>query len=245
MGNQLPTLIQSETNDRFKLWKSLLTSKGIKKEGTAILSGKKLIQEYLLKYSNQIVAELRLEKQPAVSLAPQFILSANIFSELDELGTHFNLLVIKTPELPKWKDDLKSGMVLFLPLGDPSNLGAAIRSAHSFQVDQIVLLQESANTYLPKTIKSSAGSVFSAPLYIGPTLSQLPMEVIALDQSGKSLPDFQWPKLSYLVVGEEGPGLKGLQIQKKVTIPIENVESLNATVATSIALYDWKIKNKK
>jgi len=246
MSRSKITEITSSTNPQMKIWRSLLSSKGIKKEGLFILSGEKLILEFLKNPKLEIDCELVTKNQtPLDHPHPKFLLSSELFQELDEVGTGFNLLVIKTPSIKTWDENSKAKMTLFLPLGDPANLGAAIRSAEAFLVEEIVLLQQAAHPFLPKAIKASGGSVLRANLFKGPSLQDLNPSLITLDQSGISLVDFQWPEQSRLLVGEEGPGLSNFQSKIKVTIPTQGVESLNATVALSIALYDWKIKGHR
>ena len=47
-----------------------------------------------------------------------------------------------------------------------------------------------------------------------------------------------------LLVGEEGPGIPRGEGLGTIAIPTEGVESLNATVAASIALYCWSARQK-
>ena len=127
-------------------------------------------------------------------------------------------------------------------MGDPLNLGAILRSAEAFGASRVILLEEAANPFLPKAIKASAGSSLRIAMEKGPSLGALSGEFIALDLEGTSLPDFRWPANPRLLVGEEGPGLRGLSSAvclQKISIPVHGVESLNAGVATSIALYSF------
>jgi TrmH family RNA methyltransferase len=138
------------------------------------------------------------------------------------------------------------GLRIICPLGDPSNLGALIRTASALGVHSIVLCQEAAHAYLTKTIRTSSGTVFSAPLLLGPSLNEcLDQALVAgssalvLDREGENLLNFKWPQRSFLFVGEEGPGLPDHDL-KKLHIPMSsNVESLNAVVAASIGMFSY------
>jgi tRNA G18 (ribose-2'-O)-methylase SpoU len=48
-------------------------------------------------------------------------------------------------------------------------------------------------------------------------------------------------------VGEEGPGLKLSPEQKKkmnfVSIPTQRIESLNATISATLAIWEWRKNN--
>lgn len=132
------------------------------------------------------------------------------------------------------------GLEIICPLGDPSNLGALARSAVAFGASRLILTEESCNPFHPKAIKASAGSILKIPLFkVGPLADFVTGndEVFALDMKGENVGQFKWPKNLRLVLGEEGPGFSGLKGLKKLSVPSRGVESLNATVAASIALF--------
>lgn len=245
--------ITSSANAIFKNFSSLNKSKGIKDEGLFILSGKDLIAEFLKNPTLEIEAELITgDLKPLVrdTKVKRYHLSTNLFKELDTLGTHSNLLVLKTPEIQDWKTSNPiRGMHLIVPLGDPTNLGALARSAEAFGASALILLREAANPFLPKAIKSSAGSLLRIPLLKGPSIHDVDnaklKNLVALDLNGIKLSDHKWHKDSYLLVGEEGSGLPSMKTVQRLTIPTQGVESLNATVATSIALYSYRIATGK
>lgn len=242
--------ISSHTNALFKKLLSLTDSKGLKKEKLFLLSGHNLVSEFLAKPGLKIFSEVYCEgMSPSLPLKSQLKFSKELFKELDVLGTHSPILVIEQPALKVWEPGVKEkGLTLLTPLGDPSNLGALLRSAEAFQAEKVVLLSEAAHPFLPKSVKASAGSVTRIRLEKGPSirnLSEIPGDWVGLDMEGQKLPDFQWPSSSFLLVGEEGAGLPALPQIRKIAVPTRQVESLNATVAASIALYDYSLKLKK
>ena len=143
-----------------------------------------------------------------------------------------------------WKPiDEAPGCSLLIPFQDPENVGAVIRCAAAFDVQRIIVLSESANPFHPKAIRTSAGAVFSARLFEGPSLDMLSQDlpVIALSSSGRPLAGMRFPESFYLLTGMEGPGLPPRLQADAVAIPMAaGVESLNAAVATAIALYEWR-----
>ncbi|MEI6128185.1 MAG: TrmH family RNA methyltransferase, partial [Pseudomonadota bacterium] len=65
--------------------------------------------------------------------------------------------------------------------------------------------------------------------------------IVSLDMSGAPLHRFFFPEKFLLLPGMEGRGLPAALRQKAVSIPISSaVESLNAAIATSIALFYWQ-----
>lgn len=247
--------ISSKTNDHFKRWMDLNSSKGIRKHQEFFLMGEKLIREFLKNPNYKIKAEIICEDHtplvPSHPLAVKFgkvstfKLSKSLFNEIDFLGTHFNLLVLeyKEPEAINFTQEPK-GLEIICPLGDPNNLGALIRSSLAFGTSKFILTSESANPFLPKAVKASAGAVLTAPLYKSSTLIDCietadKNSLYALDMDGIDIQKFEWPKNLRLLVGEEGPGVHGLKVKYKLKIATGPVESLNATVAASIAMYSY------
>lgn len=254
--------ITSAANPQFKSLLTLLSSKGIKKENQFFLMGEDLIQEFFQSEHRKkfkVTFQVRMKKMNPLTAttAPEIVFSSQLFQELDIVGTHFPLLVLeplneisahKSKETNEaWPSP--SNLVPVLPLGDPNNLGAAIRSCEAFGVTQIFLTEEACNPYLPKSIKSSAGAVlrvqFTKVGKLRDCIKQASSSFLALDQGGSNLMKTKLEKNLYLFVGEEGPGFKdlGLPNKNKISIPIQTTESLNATVAFSIALYEYRRQN--
>ncbi|MFA5040142.1 MAG: RNA methyltransferase [Bdellovibrionales bacterium] len=235
-------MLESAQNDTFKKLLSLTSSKGLKEEGLFLLSGEKLIREFLKKPNLKIIGEITAPKQtPLVKDAKLVELSASLFDQVDVLGTHFNILVLEQPLIPVLTaEDMAAytpnGIEVVAPTGDPGNLGALIRSCEAFSVRRVILSREAAHPFLPKAVKASAGSVLRVNLARGPALADFPPSCIALDMDGVSINDFKWPSKALLLLGEEGPGLDASRFHTRVRIPTTGVESLNAVVAASIAL---------
>jgi len=236
--------ISSAQNPKYKRWLSLTESKGIKKEGLALVSGEKLVREYL-KESPGTIEEILLPPKAKHIFPTSFRqtgLSSPLFKAVDILGTHSPLLVVRVPTLPIWNHEPPRGLELIVGLGDPSNLGALLRSAEAFGVTRVILTRECASPYLPKALKAAANAAFRLKLATTDSLKELKVEnAFGLDMQGEDLSQFRWPKNCYLILGEEGQGLpKELPI-KKLAIPMKGqLESLNATVAASIAMYTYR-----
>jgi len=243
-------IIESEQNDDYRAYLELLTSKGIREQNRFFLSGKKIIAEFLndpyLQKKFRVSAQILQKGMQALSVtnAPITEMPAPLFKNLDVIGTHSPLLLLETPAIKTWsvKNEF-ADFVLVLPLGDPANLGATLRSAEAFGVQDVLLTQETAHPYLPKSLKASSGSALRLNLQRGPSLEEflrLETELLSplwtLDLEGVSLEQMRWPKKMHLVVGEE----RGLPFKSahRLTIPTQGVESLSAPIATSVALYE-------
>lgn len=258
------TEITSAKNDLYKQWLSLLTSKGIKDNNEFLVSGEKICTEFLKSYAgpnhsggfellgelipydftndsftgeNHLVTDGSLKK---------YRIDKNLFKEIDVINTRSTILWVKFQNFAPWIPEEKfNGKRLVLPIGDPNNLGALLRSAEAFNAQEVVLCSESAHPYLPKSIKASSGSSLRVRFFKGPTLKdvlnqKLGADLFVLDQGGQDLKQVQWPSSFYLLSGEER-GFGDAQLPstaKKVSIKTNKVESLNVTVALSLALYE-------
>ena len=129
---------------------------------------------------------------------------------------------------------------------DPGNAGTIVRSAEAFGATGVVFLRGSVRVANGKFLRASAGSIFRLPFLETITAHELISHIqasewnlYALDPSaGVSLDEIDWRASCALVAGSEGAGVSGevLSRAERVRIPA-NVESLNAGVACSIALF--------
>lgn len=232
---------------------------GSKSDTNCLASGRKIVPELIKRFPGRIrnlvvpardpmpavwsewLNALQAQKRPGFS---GLRLANALFRDLDTEGTDFPLLVLDVPEIKPWVST-QTGPQVLLALSSPTNLGAAIRSSLAFGINQIVILKEACSPFHPKSIRASAGSSFQAQFFKGPSIAELSLEnprLVALDggPSAASLSQYKWPGDSQILVGEEGKGL-GRQFPRTVSIPISHdIESLNATVALAIALYDYR-----
>lgn len=133
---------------------------------------------------------------------------------------------------------------------DPRNLGAIVRSASAFGADGVVMTERRAAAMTASAWKSSAGAasrmqiaqVTNLPRAID-AAKKIGCFVVGLDSdSDATLSEMKIEQESLMiVVGSEGKGLSRLVREKcdlVVSIPMRaSTESLNASVATSIALF--------
>jgi 23S rRNA (guanosine2251-2'-O)-methyltransferase len=145
-----------------------------------------------------------------------------------------------------------AGLVVALDsVTDPRNLGAIIRSAAAFGAQGVVIPERRSAQLTAAAWKTSAGAAARVPVArvtnLNRTLKQFAdagFTVAGLaggaDADVAGFPGIDGPVL--LVVGSEGEGLSRLVRENcdvLVSIPISSqVESLNASVAAAIALYE-------
>ncbi|MCE9649779.1 MAG: RNA methyltransferase [Parvibaculum sp.] len=249
MSGDFWRLIESPQNANAKRWSDLHDGRGIRKHGEFLLAGRKAVPEALRLYPDRFKAMLACDPADAADLdllsgIDRFRLSRALFDSLDISGTNFPLLVGKAPPLPS--ADLAAaprGLELVCALGDPSNLGALFRSAAAFGVSRVILLEEAAHPFHPRTLRAAANAQFELELLRGPSwkeIGDVAGPLVALDGRGEDMASFAWPRDIRLVLGEEGLGIPSDFKARRLAIPTTGaVESLNATVAASLALYAY------
>ena len=129
-------------------------------------------------------------------------------------------------------------------VGDPGNVGSALRSAAAFGADAVVFGPGSADPFSPRAVRASMGAIFTVPVARA-TPAQLPGTTVALDaRAPRTLEEVArdlgpLAEIS-LLVGAERDGL-GQELlaacDHTARIPIAT-ESLNAAVAAAVALYE-------
>jgi RNA methyltransferase, TrmH family len=153
-------------------------------------------------------------------------------------------------------------IVIAAGIQDPGNFGTLIRSAEAFGATAVIGAEGTVNQWSPKTVRASAGSIFRLPVVRSNSeelIAQLHARDIATlalstpqareaqfgdgssPRSRHRLQDSDLTRPCALFVGNEGAGLPRelvTQIAEFVSIPQFRVESLNAGVAASIALYE-------
>ena len=134
-------------------------------------------------------------------------------------------------------------------ISDPQNLGAVLRSAAFFGADAVLLLKNRSAELTPKVARIAVGGAEFVQVFRVTNLArsldilrERGYWVYGLDERGeRTLRETEFDRQSVLVVGAEGQGLRQRTRTKcdaLVRIPggREGVESLNAGVATAIAL---------
>lgn len=144
------------------------------------------------------------------------------------------------------------GLVVALDgVTDPRNLGAIVRSAAAFGAQGVIIPARRSASMTATAWKASSGAAARIPVAMATNLNRalnqaqkMGFTVVGLAGDGEvnvsGMPGSNGPVL--VVVGSEGEGLARLtrdNCDALLSIPIAGaVESLNASVAASIALYE-------
>lgn len=249
MRRHVSRRIESDGNDLYRDLRKLLSSRGIRKQQRALVSGSKQVLETLRDFPEACLAWIAPgEDIPPPEDSPAHMdwyqLAHALFETLDVFGTGTPLLLLRVGEMERWDpaEGFPTGCTVLVPFQDPENVGAVIRSAAAFGAAQVVLLSESAHPYHPKALRASGGAVLRVRLRQGPSVESLPasLELLPLSAEGKDIGGIAFPEAFGLLPGLEGPGLPEKWRGKSFAIPISrDIESLNAATAAAIALFAW------
>jgi 23S rRNA (guanosine2251-2'-O)-methyltransferase len=151
----------------------------------------------------------------------------------------------------------EQGFLLILDeIEDPHNLGALIRTAECAGVHGIIVPRHHSAPVSATVVKASAGATEHMPLAeatnISATLDALKHAgywIVGLDGEGDRLfTDVDYTTPVALVIGNEGKGIRRLvreHCDHLVRIPLfGKVESLNASVAGALAMYEVARKRR-
>jgi RNA methyltransferase, TrmH family len=257
--------IISKDNPTYKKLSQLATSRGVKKYQLSMVCGEKLVREMLVNHLSKIeylittsltkqgpIAQDHLRSLPdhdkssygaikILELAPE------LFEALDIYQTGHPIAICRFADFSTFDcAAIEKSKSVILPLQDPDNLGAAIRTALGFGVEKIILTQESAHPFHAKCIRTSSGAVFGVDFCRLERWQQLATlqtdehEFFALDARGKNIKTHSFKKNWTLIVGVEGPGIEHIAFKDYEPLSISmdpRIESFNAAIAMAIALY--------
>ncbi|MFI3115838.1 MAG: RNA methyltransferase [Clostridia bacterium] len=140
--------------------------------------------------------------------------------------------------------DLKKVIILD-NLQDPGNMGTIIRSACAFKIDAVILLNNCVDVYSPKVVRSTMSAIFSVPI-LNMTVEEcfkiidIPIYATYLDEESVDISKVCL-KESAVIIGNESNGVSSEVLKyasEKIIIPIANMQSLNASVAGGIVMWE-------
>jgi len=135
-------------------------------------------------------------------------------------------------------------------------MGTILRTADSLNIKQIILSKDCADAYNPKVVRSTMGAIFRINIIESENLVKTIKEMkkhkikvmaTSLDTK-KSIYDVTYEKTA-IVIGNEANGVEKEILEladEKIKIPMPGkTESLNASVATAVILYEAMRKKLK
>lgn len=211
------------------------------------------------KYYEETIKTGKLSDEAKANLSSKeyYIVADNVFKNMSDTVTPQGILAIVKQKEYKLEDILStklngSAFIVLESIQDPGNLGTIVRTAEGAGVSGIIMNKETVDIYNSKVIRSTMGSMYRVPFIVTENLSETINElkknnvtVFAAHLKGEEYyaKDLYKGNVAFLV-GNEGNGLSddiAKLADKYVKIPMEGmVESLNASVAAAILMYEAK-----
>ncbi|MBE6536197.1 MAG: RNA methyltransferase [Ruminococcaceae bacterium] len=200
---------------------------------TALSEGR-ITPDTVLEVSDSVFEKMSEEK------APEGVITvAHALSSLHEVG--------------EFIPSKEKKILIAESLRDPGNLGTVMRSCYALGIDRLIITDDCADIYNPKTIRAAMGAVFKMrtqsveaemlPSFIGELVGDgRRVYATALAENSRNIGEIRLAAGDCFVIGNEGHGLTDGVIRACsdcVIIPMrEDAESLNAAAAASICIWE-------
>ena len=254
-------VISSKENELIKHIKKLKDKKERDLSNEYIIEGIKLIQEAIQEKAKikQIIICEECEKAEAIPKEIMYeiaryeciYITKKLYNYLTEVKTPQGILAVIEKESNEKNIDYTQEIIVALDgIQDPGNLGTILRTVDSIGLTQILVSKDTADSYNPKVVRSTMGAIFRVKVIECEDLEKTKKKikkhkfeiVVTSLQTKNSIYDIDYNK-KVIVIGNEANGVQEKIQQladKKVKIPmLGKTESLNASVATGIILYEY------
>ena len=180
-----------------------------------------------------------------------------IFSLISDVQNPQGILAVIKKQNSEENIDYKQDIIVVLDgIQDPGNLGTILRTIDSAGLNQVIVSNKTADSYNPKVVRSTMGAIYRVKVIesnnLVDTLKNMKkhkFKIIATSlETEKSIYNIDYNK-KIIVIGNEANGVSKEILDlsdEKAKIPmLGKTESLNASVATGIILYEYVRKKVK
>lgn len=250
------------SQSKLKLIHSLDSKKGRRENGLFVAEGPKVVGDLLAVMSARLVVAVKgwLEKNPQLPKETEVVEVSDAELKKASFLQHPQQ-VLALFGLPEHEDvtpeQLAGKLTLALDgVQDPGNVGTIIRLADWFGIDTIICSHETADTFSPKVIQATMGSIArvkTAYLDLADFIAKLPdgFPVYGTLLDGENIYDKALSDEGVIVMGNEGKGISAAVrpfVTDRLLIPNwppgrETAESLNVAIATAITCAEFRRRN--
>ena len=239
-------IITSLNNDKVKELVKFKDKKYRDKIGLFFVEGYDIVFEA---YKNSLIKELYVLEGTEVLMDIHYTyVSYDVMKKISDMESvsEYYAVCYKKKEL-----EIGNRIIILDGVQDPGNLGTIIRSAVAFNFDSVILSRECVDLYNPKVIRSTKGMLFNMNICVKNLLEFIPTlddyVIYGTDVvNGENIRDIDIPSKVGLVIGNEGRGISDKVkklCNKFIYIDMnDDCESLNASVAASILMYEVNSK---
>lgn len=231
-------------NDKIKFFKELNNQKKKDAFDLFLVEGEHLVEEAIK--TNFLKEVIVLDNMHYDYDYPTYYVNEKVMKYISNLESVPSVIGVCNKKL---NNKIGNKILILDNIQDPGNLGTIIRSCVAFNVDTIILSNDSTYLFNSKVIRASQGMIF----YINLIISDLEDIIKKLKEDnykiwstnvsfGKSLKNVEIVEKFAIIMGNEGKGVSQniLNLSDDFLCIDMNIdcESLNVAVATSIILYE-------
>ena len=254
-------VITSKDNEIVKNIRKLKEKKYRDLNNEYIIEGIKLIKEAItenVKIKKVIICEEclkegNIDQKLLYEIAKYDCIYVNksVFSLMTDVQNPQGILAVIQKESSEENIDYKEDIIIILDgIQDPGNLGTILRTVDSVGLKQIIVSKTTADIYNPKVVRSTMGAIFRVKVIEADdlintikTIKKHKFEIIATSlETSKTIYEINYKKKA-IIIGNEANGVSKELLEmadEKIKIPmLGKTESLNASVATGIILYEY------
>lgn len=254
-------VITSKDNELVKNIRKLKDKKYREIENKYMIEGIKLIEEAVEEKADidtiivceNCVENNTIEQKLLYEIAKYncVYVDEKVFNAISEVSNPQGILAVVKKENKEENINFNEDIIVVLDgIQDPGNLGTILRTVDSCGLSQIILSGKTADAYNPKVVRSTMGAIFRVNVIISEDLPKTLKEikkhkfkVLATSlETQNSIYDIDYSKKA-IVIGNEANGVSKEVLEladEKAKIPmLGKTESLNASVATSVILYEY------
>lgn len=253
-------IITSKDNENIKNIKKLKERKYRDLNNEYIIEGIKIIKEAINEKANikkiivceECLANNLLDDKLLYEIAKYdcIYVTKKIFETITDVYNPQGILAI-VEKNNKREINYKEDIIIALDgIQDPGNLGTILRTIDSANLTQIIVSKDTVDAYNQKVVRSTMGAIFRINIVevenLKETLKNIKKhkyKIMCTDLSAnKNIYEADYNK-KILVIGNEANGVTQEVLEladEKIIIPmLGKTESLNASVATSIIVYEY------
>ena len=202
---------------------------------------------------NEVIKNIRkLKEKKYRDLQNEYIVvTEKVFNLISDVKAPQGILSVIEKNNKEEQINYNEDIIIVLDgIQDPGNLGTILRTVDSANLKQIIVSSDTADCYNPKVVRSTMGAIFRVNVIetedLIQTLKNIKKHkydiVVTSLETENSIYDIKYNK-KVIVIGNESKGVsKEIQelADQKVKIPmLGKTESLNASVATAIIVYEY------
>ena len=237
-------LITSTDNKKIKDLVKLKQKKYRDIENKFIIETENLIKEAYIENRLEEVYLLENEELSFNVDCPIYYVTEKVMEKIKNINTSKYIGICSKKESNEY---IGKRYLMLDKVSDPGNLGTIIRSAVAFNIDTLILSDDSCDVYNDKTIRATEGALFRLNIIRENldealnNLEKLNINIYGTDVTNGDTIDTVDKNNFCIIIGNEGSGISDKvkkRITKNIHLKTQNVESLNVAVATSIILYE-------